>query len=99
RPHHAEQRDLVAVLVELSPKGIDLDLTAAVGREPAHARPLLASQPMDRVEDGVVLDRRGDHPVASRIRLAPGPEDSLDGEVVALRSPACDEAVRGAGTQ
>ena len=49
---------------------VDVDPTLGVDVEPDHLGALVLAQPVDRVQDGVVLDARGQHPPARRV-LAP----------------------------
>ena len=59
--------------------------------------PSCCDQPVDRVEHGVVLDRAGDHPASAGAGAAAGPEDALDGEVVALGAAAGEDHLGRAG--
>ena len=88
-PHHRDEGDIAGVL-QRGAQVRSTDRTLLVDRQPRHLSALVLHEPLDRIEDGVMLDRGGDDSGPTRIGVAARPEDALDGEVVALRA-ACGE--------
>ena len=69
-------------LVEGGGEGVEVDDAVGVDADLGHPE-AVAAQPVTAVEDGVVLDGGGDHPVAEP-PVAGGAGGALDGQVVGL---------------
>ena len=67
------------------------DPAGRLDRQPGDVGAVVLGQPLDAVEDGVVLGRADHDPAAARVGLPPGPEQALDGEVVALGAAAGEQ--------
>ena len=61
-PHHADERDRAGVALDGGPGLVDIDATEVVDGQPLDLGALVVGEPLDRVEDGVVLDGAGEHP-------------------------------------
>ncbi len=60
---------------------------------------LVRGEPVDGVEDGVVLDGAGEDPGAGRVGVAARPVQALHGEVVGLRAAGGEDDLAGAGAE
>ena len=67
--------------------------------QPGDLGAVVLGQPLDAVEDGVVLGRADDDPAAAGVGLPAGPEQALDREVVALGAAAGEQDLRRPRTQ
>ncbi len=88
-----DERDLLGRVVELGLEGRELEAAVRVDGQPADVGALGLAQPLDGVEHGVVLDRRGEHARAARVLVAAGAEDALDREVVGLGAAGGEDHV------
>ena len=57
---------------------------SCVDRQPDRLGAVVAGQPLDAIEHGVVLDGAGQDAHAARIGVVPRPEQALDGQIVGL---------------
>lgn len=79
---------------------IHLDSAGCIDRNPPHVRTFVLAEPFDRVEDGVVLDRRCGHDrIGDTQPRATGPPEPLDGEVVGFGSTGGEHNCRGSRAQ
>ena len=62
RPHHADHGDLLGGLPDRGAQGAGDDHAVVTDRQPGCLGALGLLQPPDRVQDGVMLDRGGQHP-------------------------------------
>ena len=75
------------------------DPAGRLDRQPGDLGAVVLGQPLDAVQDGVVLGRADDDPAAAGVGLPAGPEQALDGEVVALGAAAGEQHLRRPGAQ
>ena len=75
------------------------DPAARLDRQPGDLGAVVLGQPLDAVQDGVVLGRADDDPAAAGVGLPAGPEQPLDREVVALGAAAGEQHLRRPGTE
>ena len=85
-PHQRDQGDVVGPLQGLR-EGVEVHAAARVDRQPGHLGPLVVAQPLHAVQDGVVLGGREQDAPARGVGGAAGPQQALEGEVVALGAP------------
>ena len=82
-PHHRHQGDALGVGLDGRPEGVDVEPAEPVDVDQLDLG-ALTGQPDQRVEHGVVLDRRAQDAHAARVLGPARPEQALDGEVVGL---------------
>ena len=83
-PHHRHKCDLLGSRRQLPLQLLDPESSEGVDREPTHIGLLGGAEPLDGIEHGVMLDRRGQHPGATPVSVAAGPVETLHCEVVGL---------------
>src|SRR5215470_8268361 len=95
RPHDADQGDGLRVALDDLSQRLGASTAGIVQRQPADLGPLVLVQPAHAVEDGVMLDGRGEHAKAPGICRAARPEQALDREIVRLGSAAGEDHLAG----
>ena len=84
-PHHRDHGDAGGIALDGRAEGVDVEPTQVVDVDQLDLGALVG-EPVQRVEDGVVLDRGAQDARATRVLRATCPEQALDGEVVRLRA-------------
>ncbi len=83
-PHHRDQRDRRGITLHRLAQRVEAQHAPVVDREQLDLGTVLVPQPHERVEDGVVLDRRGEDAGPARVLGPARPEDPLGRQVVRL---------------
>jgi len=83
-PHHRDQRDACRVALDGGAQRVEVEATEPVHGQQLDVGAVLGRQPVQRVQDGVVLDGGREDPGATRVRGTTCPEDPLEGQVVGL---------------
>ena len=65
-PHHGGERDVVGVALDGLAQGLGVHPAVRVDRQPLDRRALVLGEPLDGVQDGVVLDGAGQDPGPGR---------------------------------
>ena len=99
RPHDADQRHPRGVRVDGGTERRGPEHALAVHLEPARFGVLVLLQPVHRVEDRVMLDRRDQDPAPGRGRIAARPVEALHGEVVRLGAAAGEHHLARPGVE
>ena len=97
RPHDGAQRDGIRIGEPLR-HGVEVDASECVHGQPGDLGLLLLRQPHDRVEDGVVLDGRGED-APGTVSASPRPVQALHREVVRLRAAGREHDGAGADSE
>lgn len=98
-PHDGGQGHVVGVARDGFPQGLGVHAAVPVDGEVLDPGALVLAEPVDGVEDGVVLDGAGEHPGPGGVLVAPGPVEALDGEVVGLRAARGEDHLARAGAE
>ncbi len=98
-PHHAGEGYVGGVAGDGLAQRLRMDAAVGVDRQVLDRGALVLAEPVDGVEDRVVLDGAGQDPGAGRVGVAAGPVQALDGEVVGLRAAGGEDHLAGAGAE
>ncbi len=100
-PHHGGEGDVLGVAGDGFAQSVRVDPSVCVDREVLDRGALVLAEPVDGVEDGVMLDGAGQDAgaVACRVGVAAGPVQALDREVVGLGAAGGEDDLAGAGAE
>ena len=96
-PHHAGDARRRVPSPERLGERLRHDPAGRLDGQPGDLRAVVLGQPLDAVQDGVVLGGAHHDPAAAGVGLPARPEQALDREVVALGAAAGEEHLRRAG--
>ncbi len=94
-PHHRDQRDRARVALDRRAQRVDVEPGLLVDRQQLDLGALGLAEPVQRVEDGVVLDGGGQDAGAARVGGAARPVDALEREVVGLGAAGGEHHLAG----
>ncbi len=98
-PHHRDQRDRRGVPLHGGPQRGDVQAGAGVDRQQLDPGLLALPQPVQRVEDRVVLDRGRQDAGPGGVGRPPGPVDALERQVVGLGATGGEHHLTRAAVQ
>jgi hypothetical protein len=99
RPHHGREGDVFGAARDGLAEGLGVNAAVPVHGEVLDRGALVLAEPVDRVEDGVVLHGAREDPGAGRVGVAAGPVQALHREVVGLGAAGGEDHLARAGTQ